>query len=96
MVLYINGIEIETLINPNDTAENINWMQFIYDFSAPTNFTTIAFLNGTPLGNNYAGLDNVVFRALTITVPEPGTLAVFLWGLAVLSVLRRRKAAQLA
>jgi hypothetical protein len=87
---------IETLTNPNDTAENINWMQFIYDFNAPTNFTTIAFLNGTPLGNNYAGLDNVIFTALTITVPEPGTLALFLGGLAVLLILRRRKMAQAA
>jgi len=96
VVLYIDGIEIETLTNPNDTAENINWMQFIYDFTAPTNFTTIAFLNGTPLGNNYAGLDNVIFTALTITVPEPGTLALFLGGLAILLILRRRKAAQTA
>lgn len=94
VVLYINGIAIETLTNPNDTAENVNWMQFVYDFTAPTNFTTIAFLNGTPLGNNYAGLDNVVLSALNIIVPEPGTLALMLGGLTALSVLRRRKAAQ--
>ena len=93
VVLYINGIAIETLTNPNDTAENVNWMQFVYDFAAPTNFTTIAFLNGTGLGNNYAGLDNVILTALSF-VPEPGTLALFLGGLAALSALRRRKAAQ--
>jgi hypothetical protein len=94
VVLYINGIAIETLVNPNNTAENVNWLQFIYDFTAPSNFTTIAFINGTDVGNNYAGLDNVVFHALTITVPEPGTLALFLGGLGALSVLRRRKASQ--
>jgi hypothetical protein len=93
VVLYMNGIAIETLTNPNDTPENVNWLQFVYDFTAPTDFTTIAFLNGTDIGNNYAGLDNVVLSALNV-VPEPGTLALFLGGLAALSVLRRRKAAQ--
>ena len=95
VLLYVNGIAIETLTNPNDTAENVNWMQFVYDFAAPTNFTTIAFLNGTGLGNNYAGLDNVILTAPNF-IPEPGTLALFLGGLATLSVLRRRKAAQAA
>ena len=94
VVLYINGILIETLTNPNNTPENVNWLQFVYDFAAPTNFTTIAFLNGTDIGNNYAGLDNVVFTPLNIIVPEPGTLPLMLGGLAALSVLRRRKTAQ--
>jgi hypothetical protein len=91
LVLYINGIAIETYTNPNDTPENVDWFQFVYDFSAPSNFTTIAFLNGTPVGNNYAGLDNVILTALTVTVPEPGTLAMLLAGLGALSLLRRRK-----
>jgi len=94
VVLYINGVAIETLTNPNDTPENVNWLQFVYDFTAPTNFTTIAFLNGTNVGNNYAGLDNVVFHPLNITVPEPGTLALLLAGLGGLTVVRRRKAAR--
>jgi len=93
VVLYIDGIAVQTMTNPDNTAENVNWMQFVYDFTAPSNFTTIAFLNGTDVGNNYAGLDNVVFHALTITVPEPGTLALFLGGLGAIAVLRRRKVA---
>jgi hypothetical protein len=96
IVLYIDGIAVETLTNPDNTAENVNWMQFVYDFTALTNVTTIAFLNGTGVGNNYAGLDNVVFAPLNITVPEPGTLALFLGGLGALSVLRRRKTGQRA
>ena len=93
VVLYINGTAVETVTNPDDTPENVTWLPFVYDFTAPSNFTTIAFLNGTDVGNNYAGLDNVVLSALNV-VPEPGTLALFLGGLAALSVLRRRKAAQ--
>src|SRR5258706_8505166 len=45
VVLYIDGIAVQTLTNPNNTAENVNWVQFVYDFTAPTNSTTIAFLN---------------------------------------------------
>lgn len=67
--------------------DNVNWKQFHYEFTA-SGYTTIAFLNNTALGNNYAGLDNI---ALTQT-PEPVSLWLLGSGLIGLAGLKLRKA----
>jgi hypothetical protein len=79
--LWIDGQFVETLLNSNDTPENVNWKKFFYDFTATDILTTFAFISSTALGNNYAGLDNVVVNDLS-TVPEPGSLPILAAGLA--------------
>jgi hypothetical protein len=88
IVLFIDGNAIQTFTTPDVTADDVSWRHFHYDFSAVSALTTIAFLNGTDVGDNFAGLDHVVLAA----VPEPGTLALILSGLAASLALRRRKA----
>jgi hypothetical protein len=85
--LYIDGVLIDTFANPNTTPENVDWKKFAFTFEAPTDFTTIAFINDTPLGNNYAGLDNVALSA----IPEPGSLALLGVGFGAFILLRRRR-----
>jgi len=90
IVLYIDGSPINTFTTTTNTANNVSWEHFQYDFTAASALTTIAFLNGTPVGDNYAGLDHVVLNAAA--VPEPGTLGLILSGVAASFFLRRRKA----
>ncbi len=54
----------------NSTLSNygyVTWEQFTTSFIANATSTSIAFYNGTPTTNNFAGLDNVSLVAL----PEP-------------------------
>ena len=70
-------------------ANDIAWTQFTYGFTATAAMTTIAFLNATGVGNNFAGVDNVDLEA----IPEPASLALLGLGLSGLFLLRRRKSA---
>ncbi|HXI99918.1 MAG TPA: PEP-CTERM sorting domain-containing protein [Micropepsaceae bacterium] len=88
--LYIDGVLVATFDNSAFVSQDVAWEQFAYDFTATGTSTVLAFINATPVGNNYTGLDNVVLDA--IAVPEPATLALFALGFGVL-VLRRRKTA---
>ncbi len=87
IALYIDGVHIIDVGTGNNTVNDVTWQEFSYSFTAGGNATTIAFLNDTPVGNNYAGLDNVTLQA----VPEPGTLALLAIGLS--GALARRKRA---
>jgi len=91
IVLYIDGNAINTFTTPDNTTDDVSWRHFQYDFTAASALTTIAFLNGTAAGDNYAGLDHVVLSALN-AVPEPRTFGLILSGLAAAFTLRRRKA----
>src|SRR5262249_38765310 len=51
--------------NSNVTNGVINWQQFSAMFAAAGSSTTIDFLNGTGIGNNEAGLDNVSMVPVT-------------------------------
>jgi hypothetical protein len=51
----------------------VDWKQFTTSFLATGSTTTITFPNGTPVGTNFAGLDNVVLVDTT-SVPEPTSL----------------------
>jgi len=90
ITFYVNGNLVGTYTNSWNTPEQVNWRQFTYDFTAFTNLTTFAFLNSTPLGDNYAGLDNVFLRDLSL-VPEPASIALFAVGILVFATARRRK-----
>jgi len=83
--LYVDGSPVNVYSNNLNTTDDVTWEQFTYDFTA-SGYTTIAFLNDTPTGNNYAGLDNVV---LTQT-PEPASLVLLASGLLGLGILRRK------
>ncbi len=88
--LILNQDAPVNFINSSTFSNDIAWEQFTYSFTATTASTTIAFLNATGVGNNFAGLDNVDLEA----IPEPATLALFGLGLSGLFLLRRRKNAR--
>jgi len=90
IVLFIDGSPIDTFTTATNTANDVSWQHFQYDFTAASALTTIAFLNGTGVGDNYAGLDHVFLSART-SVPEPGTLGLILSGVAASFFVRRRK-----
>ena len=78
---------------PRGTA-SIGWKEFSYTFQASGPTTRTSFLNNTPQGDNYLGLDDVSIAA----VPEPSTWAMMILGFAGVGFMtyRRRKVAALA
>jgi hypothetical protein len=92
--LSIDGGARLSFTNPDVINGMVDWKPFSLTFTAVGNSTAIAFLNGTAIGNNYAGLDNVVL--VPGAVPEPtslamlgiGSTAMLLW-----SAARRRASA---
>jgi hypothetical protein len=88
--LLIEGAPAGVFVNAaDDMSRNVTWRQFFHNFVASDSSTTITFLNATPTGNNYAGLDNVV---LAQRVPEPTSLLLLgapLLGMAVRRLGRR-------
>lgn len=75
--LQIDGGAVQSFTNALLGADNtIVWQLFTTTFVATDATTTILFSNGTPVGNNYAGLDDVSISA----VPEPGTMSLLALG----------------
>jgi len=91
--LYIDGVLAGTFSSGDNTPDDVSWKYFDYQFTASGKTTTIAFINDTAIGNNYAGLDNVNMTALSIPpgVPEPASLLLLATGLAALGLSRVRK-----
>jgi hypothetical protein len=90
--LSIDGGPRISFTNSNTTPGFVNWEQFTTSFVATNANTTITFLNGTPLGANYAGLDNVVLNpAASSPVPEPASLSLLTLGVAGLAGYGWRK-----
>jgi hypothetical protein len=81
LALYIDGTLVGTYDNSLNTFEDVTWTPFSYSFTAVSSSTVIAFLNNTPEGNNYAGLDNVSLTA----VPEPSSLILLGAGVSLLA-----------
>jgi hypothetical protein len=85
VALYVDGQLAGTFTNPGITFNDVNWAPFSFQFTAATSQTAIAFVNATPVGNNYAGLDNVSL----VAVPEPASLLVVAAGVVWLASRRR-------
>jgi hypothetical protein len=92
--LSINGSLIGTYTNPNTTPNQVNWMNFTYDFIATTASTDIAFTTHESLLGEEVGLDNVSLNAVASAVPEPSSLYLAALGAAAMGglALVRRKA----
>jgi hypothetical protein len=84
--LYLDGQSVGSFANSRDTFEDVTWMPFQYAFTASGPHTVITFLNDTPVGNNYAGLDNVSL----VAVPEPASLVLIVLGLGCVAFLSLR------
>ena len=91
IALYIDGALVGIYNNFFDTTQDVTWRPFSYQFTASSPSTVVAFLNNTPLGNNYAGLDNVALEAVSeqpaplAAVPEPSSLLLLGAGLTWLA-----------
>lgn len=82
--LWINGIEQSLFSNDQNTFHDVSWEQFFFNFNASGD-TTIAFISETPLGNNYAGLDDVNL----VQTPEPASILLLASGLGGILIRRR-------
>jgi len=87
LALYIDGQIIGSFANFGNTIEDVHWTPFHYSFTAASDQTVVAFLNDTPAGNNYAGLDNVSL----VAVPEASSLVLLGLGLVLLAALYRKR-----
>ncbi len=89
--LYINGLLVTAHTNGHQKkVDDITWEQFKYVFTAPDDFTTIAFLNATPVGDNFAGLDGINL----VLMPEPAALiemTACVLGIGLIWRLRRQR-----
>lgn len=92
--LSINSGAIQSFTNASTAGtgpgNGINFQLFSTTFAATGSSTSIAFSNGTAVGDNYAGLDDVALTA----VPEPATWAMMILGfLGMGATLRQRRRA---
>jgi hypothetical protein len=87
LALYVDGALIGSFENFGETLDDVHWTPFSHRFTASSSETVIAFLNDTPVGNNYSGLDNVGLHAL----PEPASLILLLGTGTLLALFRRNQ-----
>jgi hypothetical protein len=93
--LFLNGLPFMTAINTSSTNPNQYWQNFTGTFVA-TGPTTLKFINGDPITDYVAGLDNIDVSPIA-AVPLPATLPLFASGLGGFGLMgwwRRRKQAQ--
>lgn len=85
------GNTSQTFTEASNVAGNV-WGTFGFDFTATSASMTLR-IDGIslPAGNEYIGLDNV--SVIAAAVPEPGTYAMLLAGLAAMGVVARRRKA---
>lgn len=88
VTLNINGVFAGNFTNPVAPNNTINWLQFTYQFTAPTALTTIEFRNGAA-GNNFSALDNVALELSA--VPEPMSMILGTAGLSMVVLTRAFK-----
>jgi Protein of unknown function (DUF642)/PEP-CTERM motif len=85
--VLINGVNVLTASNSDQTIGATNWRQVRYAFTAAKSATTIDLYNGSPAGVQTVGLDAV---DLQTAAPEPSTLVIAGIGLLVLGRVGRR------
>jgi len=90
VALYIDGARIDSFAGSSSFIQDVAWTGFTVHFAATSNQTVIAFLNDAPVGNNYAGIDNVAMLA----VPEPISLALLGVGLILVVGLLKQRSRQ--
>lgn len=88
--LSIGGGAAESFVNAGITTGGINWTKVSKNFVADSTSTRISFINQTPTGDNFAGLDLVSISA----VPEPSTWAMMILGIGLAGAALRRRRAQ--
>lgn len=95
--LSINGGAVMAFTNGDNTPFRINWKRFDVDFAA-IGPTTLTFSNGTPLGDNFAGLDDVsvTLRPASGVIPEPASWAMMIAGFGLVGGMMRRRGAAIA
>ena len=84
---YIDGQLMDSIANSENAFQDVAWTRYSHTFTANESETVIAFLNDTPVGNNYSGLDNVSLSA----VPEPSSLVLLCAGIASLAAFARKR-----
>ena len=84
-----NAAGTSTTFTTPSTGTNNDWYQESMQFVATSTSTTI-LLQGA-VGQNYIGLDNVSADLVSAPVPEPGTWALMVAGLAALGGVARRR-----
>jgi hypothetical protein len=88
--LEINGLSAGSpFVNALETSATVNWQLQKYSFIASSTSTKIAFLNGTPTVDNYAGLDDISLT--TGAVPEPASWALMIAGFGLTGAAMRRR-----
>lgn len=86
--LSIGGGQAQSFENAGVTLGAINWTQYSKDFKATSTSTRVSFINQTPTGDNFAGLDLVSISA----IPEASTWAMMILGVGLAgAALRRRR-----
>ena len=85
--LLINGTSQGVFSNDNNTSHQVNWALQSVNFTASGASTTVAFVNATPVGDNYAGLDNVDLELNPTPEPASGLLV---GAIGVGLILRKR------
>lgn len=85
VALYVDGGLVLSAAASGNTPGDVSWTRFTHRLTATDTQTIIAFLNDTPVGNNYAGLDAVS----VVEVPEPSPILLLLTGLVAIGVLWR-------
>ncbi len=69
--VLVNGVQVLSATNSRGAGSTtMNWQRFSVTFTAPTNTTTITFLNGDPVSDSCNGLDAVSLARVPAAVGE--------------------------
>lgn len=86
----IDGGAETVFSNAAVTLQGVNWAMQTMTFTATGASTVVSFRNATPVGDNYAGIDDVSVAA----VPEPATWGLMLAGFGLVGCAMRRRTAR--
>jgi hypothetical protein len=87
LTLALDGGPGIAFTNVDITRRGVNWQEISFAFRAAKATTNIAFLNATPKGDAFTGLDNVSLGA----VPEPAAWSLMIAGFGLMGAALRRR-----